>query len=66
MRDYTPTIADAELEADINVQMMIVMEDRLFTRTERVAAFERAAKLHLQRTPEMVLHLERMRGISVL
>ena len=60
---FTPTLADAELETDFNMQMMIVMDDKRFSRCERVAAFEKACDLHRQRRPEMIEHLERSRGL---
>ena len=61
---FTPTLADAQLEASISVQLMIVMEDSRFTRSERIEAFEAAARLHRQRRPEMVAHLERQRRLG--
>lgn len=63
LKPFTPTLADAELEANISVEMMKVIRDDLFTREERVVAFEVACRLHRQRRPEMVEHLERSRGL---
>lgn len=58
---YTPTLADAELEAAIAVEIELCMH--AVVRQEAVDAFHRAVSLHAQRTPEMVEHLERMRGL---
>lgn len=61
--EFTPTLSDAELEADIGIQIMIVMDDARFSRDERAAALDKACDLHKQRRPEMVEYLERQRGL---
>lgn len=60
---FTPSLADAELEAAIDIEMAIVMHDERYSRDERVAAFERVARLHAQRRPQMVEHMEVSRGL---
>lgn len=60
---FKPSYADIELEAAIEIEMVIVMHDERYTHAERVAAFEEVRRLHRQRRPEMVAFLERMRGL---
>lgn len=58
---YTPTLADAELEAAIAMEVALTMYSP--EKAARAAAMERAQQLHTQRTPQMVEHLERQRGL---
>ena len=60
---FSPTLADAELEAAIDIEMAIVMHDERYTREQRVAAFQRVSELHRQRRPEVVAQLEKSRGL---
>lgn len=56
---FTPSQADMELEAAIDIELTMVLHDERYTSTERVAAFERVQDLARQRRPQMLAYLEK-------
>lgn len=58
---FTPTLADVELEAAIDIEITLAMKGA--TAGERVFGLEKAWELAKQRRPEMVEHIERSRGL---
>jgi hypothetical protein len=61
---FTPSQADMELEASIDIEITICIHDQRYTRAERIAAWKEIERLHRQRRPEMVAWLERKKGLS--
>lgn len=58
---HVPTVADAELEAAIDMELTLCIHTPC--RDESARAFERACHLHAQRRPEMVELIERRLGL---
>lgn len=61
--EFSPSHADVELEAAIQIELTICIHDERYTREQRAAAWQEVERLHRQRRPEMVAHLERKKGL---